>query len=79
LNDVEARVTIVAKESGNNDFTIIQDVVNSLPTNNMNLFLIIFKPDTYEEKATIPIEKLFIILSGFDAHNTFITWNYSEK
>jgi pectin methylesterase-like acyl-CoA thioesterase len=79
LNDVATRVTVVAKEKGNDDFMEIQDVVNAVPTNNMNLVLILVKPDIYEEKVTIPAKKLFIILSGSGANNTIITWNDSEK
>jgi pectin methylesterase-like acyl-CoA thioesterase len=49
LNDVTTRVTVVAKVKGNGDFTTIQDVVNAVPANNMNLVLILVKPDIYEE------------------------------
>jgi pectinesterase len=78
LNDVAARVIVVAKEKGNDDFTTIHDV-NAVPTNNTNLVLILVKPDIYEEKVTIPAEKLFIILSGSSVNNTIITWDDNEK
>ncbi|GLJ39179.1 hypothetical protein SUGI_0798620 [Cryptomeria japonica] len=56
-------------------FNKIQDAINAIPNNNIDLVLIRVMPGIYREQVIIPVDKPYIILSGYNANNTVITWN----
>ncbi|CAI9769872.1 unnamed protein product [Fraxinus pennsylvanica] len=73
--DMSTAVLIRVDQSGEGDFTKIQDAIDSVPSNNSALVFIWVKPGTYREKIVVPADKPFITLSGTLASTTVITWN----
>uniref|UniRef100_A0A803MSH3 pectinesterase n=1 Tax=Chenopodium quinoa TaxID=63459 RepID=A0A803MSH3_CHEQI len=68
---------LTVDQSGGGKFKTIQDAIDAVPSNNVDVTLILVMPGTYKEKVTVPEDKPFIILSGRDVLNTTITWDDS--
>ncbi|XP_021851034.1 putative pectinesterase 11 [Spinacia oleracea] len=68
---------ITVDQSGEGNFITVQDAIDSVPSNNVDVTLILIKPGMYKEKVTVPEDKPFIILTGRNAENTTITWDDS--
>ncbi|KAM7274851.1 hypothetical protein ACFE04_016717 [Oxalis oulophora] len=74
-------ILIRVDQSGNGDYTKIQDAIDDVPSNNSQLYFISVKPGiyrkflNYREKVLVPADKPFITLSGTQASNTIITSN----
>ncbi|PIN12185.1 Pectinesterase [Handroanthus impetiginosus] len=73
--NMSTAILIRVDQSGQGDYTKIQDAINSVPSNNSELVFIWVKPGTYREKLVVPADKPFITLSGTEASDTIITWN----
>ncbi|KAH9325610.1 hypothetical protein KI387_005788, partial [Taxus chinensis] len=74
-----ALLITVAKERDEGDFTKVQDAVDAVPLHNKELIFIRVKPGIYRERVSIPAEKPYIILSGYKANTTVITWNDNAR
>ncbi|KAK8642425.1 hypothetical protein V6N13_011768 [Hibiscus sabdariffa] len=70
-------VLISVDQSGNGDYTKIQDAIDAVPSNNKELVFISVKPGVYAEKILVPTDKPFITISGSKANGVIITWNDS--
>ncbi|KAJ4787687.1 Pectinesterase [Rhynchospora pubera] len=68
-------VLIRVDQSGNGDYTKIQDAIDSVPSNNSVGTFILLAPGVYSEKIVVPADKPYITLSGRNASTTIITWN----
>ncbi|KAI9182450.1 hypothetical protein LWI28_025512 [Acer negundo] len=73
IDDMSTAVLIRVDQSGKGDFKKIQDAIDSVPSNNSELFFIWVKPGTYREKIVVPADKPFITVSGTQPSNTIIT------
>lgn len=68
-------VLLRVDQSGEGNFTKIQDAINAVPSNNKELVFILVKPGIYKEKVTVPADKPFITISGTKPSVTIITWD----
>jgi pectinesterase len=68
---IEIADIIVAKD-GNGDFTTVQDAINSIPSNNSSLKIILIKNGIYNEEIRIDTD--FIALIGEDRDSTRIEY-----
>ncbi|KAF5177101.1 Pectinesterase/pectinesterase inhibitor [Thalictrum thalictroides] len=73
--DMSTAILIRVDQSGNGDFRKIQDAIDSIPSNNSELFFIWVKPGVYREKIVVPADKPWITISGTKANDTIITWS----
>lgn len=76
---MSAAILVRVDQSGNGDYTKIQDAIDAVPSKNSELVYILIKPGIYKEKVTVPADKPFITISGTKAAQTVITWNDSEN
>ncbi|XP_030459728.1 putative pectinesterase 10 [Syzygium oleosum] len=67
-------VTIVVDQSGQGQFTTVQQAIDSVPAENNIWTRIIVKPGTYKEKVVVPADKPCIVLEGNSASDTMIEW-----
>ncbi|KAM7251727.1 hypothetical protein ACFE04_023610 [Oxalis oulophora] len=73
--ELSTAILIRVDQSGLGDYVKIQDAIDSVPSNNSQLYFIWVKPGIYTENVTVPIDKPYITLSGNQASNTIITGN----
>ncbi|GAV67675.1 Pectinesterase domain-containing protein [Cephalotus follicularis] len=64
--------TVVVDQSGNGNFTSIQDAIDYVPSNNRWWFCIYVKAGLYTEKVNIPIDKPYIIMKGEGKRKTLV-------
>ncbi|KAK9292614.1 hypothetical protein L1049_020589 [Liquidambar formosana] len=82
LNDKdESKVayTIAVDQSGQGNFTKIQDAIDSIPSGNDQWIRIHARQGIYSEKVVIPPEKPCILLEGESSRFTTITWGDHEQ
>ncbi|KAF3339981.1 putative pectinesterase 11 [Carex littledalei] len=75
IASASSAVLIRVDQSGDGDYTKIQDAIDSVPSNNSVQTFILLAPGVYSEKVVVPADKPYITLSGTDANSTIITWN----
>ncbi|XP_008220903.1 PREDICTED: putative pectinesterase 11 [Prunus mume] len=68
-------ISLTVDQSGNGDYTKIQDAIDAVPSNNAARVSILVRPGVYQEKIYVPIDKPFITMSGTNTEHTIITWN----
>ncbi|KAF5745719.1 hypothetical protein HS088_TW07G01311 [Tripterygium wilfordii] len=73
--DVSTAILVRVDQSGRGDFRKIQDAIDSVPSRNNQLFVILVNPGTYREKIVVPADKPYITLTGTKTSSTIITWN----
>ncbi|KAF8018315.1 hypothetical protein BT93_H3264 [Corymbia citriodora subsp. variegata] len=66
--------TIVVDQSGQGQFTTVQQAIDSVPAENSIWTHILVKPGIYKEKVMIPGNKPCIVLVGNSASDTVIEW-----
>ncbi|XP_060194420.1 putative pectinesterase 11 [Lycium barbarum] len=76
-SQLSSAILIKVDQSGNGDFTKIQDAIDAVPSKNSQYVFILVKPGVYSEKVVVPADKPFITISGRKAaaSNTIITGN----
>jgi len=67
--------TIIVSQSGDGDFTTVQEAINAVPVNNVKPITILIKKGIYKEKILVDSTKQFITLIGEDKLNTVLTYN----
>ncbi|XP_007224036.2 putative pectinesterase 11 [Prunus persica] len=68
-------ISLTVDQSGNGDYTKIQDAIDAVPSNNAKRVSILVRPGVYQEKINVPVDKPFITMSGTNTEHTIITWN----
>ncbi|CAL8099616.1 unnamed protein product [Prunus armeniaca] len=68
-------ISLTVDQSGNGDYTKIQDAIDAVPSNNAARVSILVRPGVYQEKVHVPVDKPFITMSGTNTEHTMITWN----
>ena len=68
-------ISLTVDQSGNGDYTKIQDAIDAVPSNNAARVSILVRPGVYQEKIYVPVDKPFITMSGTNAEQTIVTWN----
>ncbi|CAB4296299.1 unnamed protein product [Prunus armeniaca] len=68
-------ISLTVDQSGNGDYTKIQDAIDAVPSNNAARVSILVRPGVYQEKVHVPVDKPFITMSGTNTEHTIITWN----
>ena len=68
-------LTITVAKDGSEQFTSVQNAINSVKDFSLSETLIKIKAGVYEEKITIPTSKQMITLEGENKENTIITNN----
>ncbi|KAK9735764.1 hypothetical protein RND81_04G226200 [Saponaria officinalis] len=74
--------TVTVSQSGNGDFTTIQDAVNSIHTKSRKhkqWIRILVQPGVYNEQVQIPQDKSCILLQGHGPRHTTITYNAHDE
>ncbi|XP_039156169.1 probable pectinesterase 55 [Eucalyptus grandis] len=66
--------TIIVDQSGEGQFTTVQEAIDSVPAKNSIWTHILVKPGIYKEKVVIPANKPCIVLEGNSASDTMIEW-----
>ncbi|KAL3728435.1 hypothetical protein ACJRO7_033076 [Eucalyptus globulus] len=64
--------TIIVDQSGEGQFTTVQEAIDSVPAKNSIWTHILVKPGIYKEKVVIPANKPCIVLEGNSASDTMI-------
>ncbi|XP_077239928.1 pectin lyase-like superfamily protein [Tasmannia lanceolata] len=70
--------TIIVDQSGKEDFTSVQDAIDSIAEGNSQWIIIHVRKGVYREKILIPESKPYIFMRGNGKGKTIIIWNDSS-
>lgn len=70
----------IVDQSGEGDFTTVQEAINAVPDFRKNETVIFIKNGTYKEKLVLPASKRMVTFIGEDKMKTIITYDdYAQK